>query len=119
MEQRFMFLDLAYFHNILENKISTMLPEYIKLVPEEEVLPADVAKVLPRLRSTHRDPLYFVCDVNPRINAFKQNFFYRAHALWNNLPLSVRLIQDTLQFQDKFKAHLESSVLRNSGIEPD
>ena len=117
LKQRFQFTDLVYFHNILERKVCTELPEYIKLVAKEEVTPD--AEVLPRLRTTHKDPLYFDFDVPPRVEVVNQNYFYRAVSLWNNLPLSLRLISDTLHFNRELRKHLEMDALNSPLIETD
>ena len=122
MKQRFAYADLLFFHRILIRDICVRLPEYIDLIPIEEVIPAQSAddESLPRLRSTHKDPLYFVCKIDPRVNVFKQSYFYRTHILWNSLPLDLRLIQCNEEFGETLKSHLiESSALYDSDIEPD
>ena len=125
MKLRFAFADLVFLHRILLKDICVRLPEYIDLIPIEHVIPADRADDgdLPRLRHTHKDPLFLVCKTDPRVNVFRQSYFYRTHLLWNNLPLELRLIQCCEEFRDKLKAHLMGSFGPDSDdgseIEPD
>ena len=87
-----------------------MLPDYLELISPDEVMPGSS-----RLRTTHKDPLYFVCNINDRVNVFKNSFFHRAHALWNSLPLSIRLIRETDLFDESIKEHFMAVV----DLEPD
>lgn len=52
------------------------------------------------------DNLQFICTIFPRIDAFKQSFFYRVHKLWNTLPYEVREIENPTQFKTKLKEFL-------------
>ena len=64
-----------------------------------------------RLRTSHKDPLYFVCTIEDRVNVFRHSYFYRAHLLWNRLPLSVRLVRDCDMFSVELRKHLAMSTL--------
>ena len=89
---RFDYHDLRIFHSIVYGFSCVKLPEYIK--------PFNGT----RLRSSHLDHKCFVSSVVPcnlfsnnnfessSTQGFNNSFFYRAHLLWNKLPLSVREI---------------------------
>ena len=64
-----------------------------------------------------KDPLYFVCNINDRVNVFRHSFFYRTHNLWNRLPLELRMIVDATQFENELRKHLAESNLQDP--EPD
>ena len=80
-----------------------------------------------RLRSTHMDPLSFVSKIQPRVvrrvcndnddqynylfqfdylKQFEKSYFYRVHLEWNNLPLSLRIIENHDLFLTNLKRYL-------------
>ena len=52
------------------------------------------------------DRLKVKCTVQPRVNAFKNSFFYRSHQEWNKLPLKLRTIEDPDNFKQELEQHL-------------
>ena len=111
IEQRFILGDLILFHKIINNEVRIELPDYLELIDPMEL--STEASSDPsehrRLRTTHKDPLYFVCKINDRVNVFRHSFFYRSHNLWNRLPLSIRLIADATQFENELRKHLANT----------
>ena len=117
MEQRFVYGDLKLFHKIINRETSVELPDYLELIAPEEVMPGSEESEARRLRTSHKDPLYFVCTIEDRVNVFRHSYFYRAHLLWNRLPLSVRLVRDCDMFSVELRKHLTMSTLPE--VEPD
>ena len=119
IEQRFILGDLVLFHKVINNEVCIDLPDYLELIDPRELStePSTEPSERRRLRTTHKDPLYFVCKINDRVNVFRHSFFYRSHNLWNRLPLSIRLIADSTQFADELRKHLVESNLTDP--EPD
>ena len=117
MEQRFVYGDLKLFHKIINRETSVELPDYLELIAPEEVMPGSEESEARRLRTSHKDPLYFVCTIEDRVNVFRHSYFYRAHLLWNRLPLSVRLVRDCDMFSVELRKHLAMSTLPE--VEPD
>ena len=108
IEQRFVLGDLKLFHKVINREVCIDLPEYLDLIDPKEVSnesPNEPSEHR-RLRTTHKDPLYFVCNILDRVNVFRHSFFYRTHNLWNRLPLGVRLIADSTLFQEELRKHL-------------
>ena len=109
IEQRFVLGDLKLFHKVINREVCIDLPEYLDLIDPKEVSnesPNEPSEHR-RLRTTHKDPLYFVCNIHDRVNVFRHSFFYyRTHNLWNRLPLGVRLIADSTLFQEELRKHL-------------
>ena len=52
------------------------------------------------------DRLKLKCTITPRVNAFKNSFFYRSHLEWNMLPLDLRLIEKSELFKSRLEKHL-------------
>ena len=109
IELRFCLGDLILFHKIINNEVCIELPDYLELIDPNEVIPSVEASEHRNLRQTHKDPLYFVCNIDDRVNVFRHSFFYRAHTLWNRLPLGLRLISDSDTFQDNLRKHFIDS----------
>ena len=89
-------------------------PDYLELIDPRELLtePSTEPSGKRRLRTTHKDPLFFVCNINDRVNnVFRHSFFYRSHNLWNRLPLEIRMIVDATQFENELSKHLAESNL--------
>ena len=117
MELRFVYGDLKLFHKIINRETSVELPYYLELIAPEEVMPGSEESEAHRLRTSHKDPLYFVCTIEDRVNVFRHSYFYRAHLLWNRLPLSVRLVRDCDLFSVELRKYLTLSTLPE--VEPD
>ena len=113
IEQRFILGDLKLFHKIINNEVCIEFPDYLELIDPKEASnePSNEPCQHRRLRSTHKNPLYFVCTINDRVNVFRHSFFYRTYNLWNRLPLDLRLISDSTIFKVALRNHLVESNL--------
>ena len=52
------------------------------------------------------DRLKLKCTISPRVNAFKNSFFYRSYLEWNLLPLDLRQIDKPEPFKSRLVKHL-------------
>ena len=103
---RFDYHDLKMFHSIVYGFSCVKLPDYIK--------PFDGA----RLRYSHLDHKCFSSTIYPRNlmsnrnfesvskKGFNNSFFYRAHLMWNRLPLGLRDIVCPGEFKIALLEHL-------------
>ena len=99
IKYRFDYHDLKFFHSVVNGFSCVNLPEYLKPFSNT------------RLRSSHLDNSCFVSSVVPHNLLSNQNFesipqrnfcnsyFYRAHLLWNRLPLVARELVSTNEFE--------------------
>ena len=102
LRQRFILNDLIFLHKIVNELIPVQLPYYLKWFDGTS-----------RLRSTHLDHLSLVSSITPCRNSFKtleKSFFYRAHSLWNCIPLEVREIGSPSLFRSRLESHLWDSL---------
>ena len=60
MELRFVYGDLKLFHKIINNETCVELPEYLELISPEEVMPGSEESEACWLRTSHKDPLFFL-----------------------------------------------------------
>ena len=58
----------------------------------------------------NKDASYVVFDERPRIDVFKDSFFYRRYIEWNSLSPDIRNISDHIKFSSELKDHLWNSV---------
>ena len=89
--------DLSLFHKIVHELVNIKLPHYMR-----QITPDD----LTRLRSDHRDTTQIICEVEERLDVFKNSFFNRSYIYWNTLPLNLRQKQDVDEFQKGLKEYL-------------
>ena len=54
---------------------------------------------------TDNDSLKIKCTISPKVNAFKNSFFYRSHIFWNTLPLEIRSISNPESYKLKLEQH--------------
>ena len=99
---RFDFHDIKMFHSVVYGFSCVKLPGYIQPFQGS------------RLRRSHYDYKSFISSIMPRVTSAQtnfesvtsgilfQSFFYRAHLLWNKLPLVLR---ETIR-PSKFKSDL-------------
>ena len=106
---RFDYHDLKFFHSIFYNLSCVKLPEYLTLFSGST-----------RLRSTHLDQLCFVSSVQPKgtgvsgsRRGFANTFFYRAHLLWNRLPLSLREVEYPGRFRRELVSYIWTDLVSN------
>ena len=52
------------------------------------------------------DRLKIKCTISPKVNAFKDCFFYRSHIFWNSLPVEIRSILNPEIYKTKLEQHL-------------
>ena len=103
---RFDFHDLKMFHSVVNGFSCVELPSYITPFQGS------------RLRRTHLDYKCFVSSLRPRLanshlnftssssGILFQCFFYRAHLLWNRLPLDLREIIRPSKFKSDLITYL-------------
>ena len=98
MEQKFDLNDLILFHKIIHNLVPVNLPDYLSLFNGQT-----------RLRSSHLDNLSFVSTLIPQGNStslLNKSFFFRAHCLWNKLPIEIREIESASLFRSALIKHM-------------
>ena len=99
---RFDLNDLILFHKVVYELIPLKMPDYLKLFNNNS-----------RLRSTHLDSLSFVSSILPRNSnqgILEKSFFYRAHSLWNHVPLEIREIPNPATFKINLVANFWKEV---------
>ena len=101
------------FHSIVYGYSCVKLPDYIKPFQGS------------RLRKCHLDAKCYISTVQPPCTAkniingavsssiLTKSFFYRAHLLWNNLPLSLREIIRPSEFKIRFLEHLWNNSIKD------
>ena len=99
IKYRFDYHDLKFFHAVVNGFSCVSLPEYLQPFTYS------------RLRSSHLDSKCFISSIVPRNlmsnsnfasnskRHFSNSYFYRAHLLWNKLPLMIREIVSTKVFE--------------------
>ena len=55
---------------------------------------------------TSSDELQLECCIKPRIDVFKNSYFYRTHLLWNEIPFKLRSESCLATFKVKLKEYL-------------
>ena len=102
IEFRLVHTDLSLFHKIIYKAVIIKLPYFLR-----QVTPDDLS----RLRSDHRDTTQVVCEIEERLDVFKDSFFNRSYIYWNSLPQTLRQEQDTAVFQAGLKEYLWTVLL--------
>ena len=104
IESKFIFNDIIMFHRIFYDLSVVRLPKYIVTYDRNN---ANAGLFLRQTRQFNSlDRLKVRCTVTPRVNAFKNSFFYRTHLLWNELPLELRTIDKPECFKNNLEQHL-------------
>ena len=106
---RFKLKDLTFFHSILYKKSVIKLPSYLSYF------------LGTRLRNCHLDSLCIISSIQPRTpqnleslstsTGITKSFFYRAHIIWNRLPLELRKIDSESLFEKKLIDHFWKEIL--------
>ena len=106
---RFDFLDLMFFYKVVYGLVPVELPPY--LTPYLGTI----------LRTSHLDPLCFVCAITSRssTSALAQSYFYRTYTKWNNIPLDIRKIQSLTHFKCELKKFMWHKVIPDLDDEMD
>ena len=108
MNLKFNLNDLILFHSIVYGTSPIKLPDYYISRPTGFINPDTSGRYFQRsTRNTcYFDHLMFKCKTTPKIDAFREDFFYRTMGLWNNLPLDLRETTSGDCFKIKLKEHL-------------
>ena len=59
---------------------------------------------------TSKDSTSALCEEHPRINVFKESFFYRTHKEWNSLPPDIRNLSDHVVFSSDLRKYLWNKI---------
>ena len=102
---RFDFLDLIFFFQIVKGLVPVKLPHYLTLYQGDT-----------RLRNTHLDKLCYISSLTPRsaTNAFSKSFFFRTHNKWNHIPLVIREAESIAEFKSKLTVHMWKNIISES-----
>eukprot|EP00116_Pleurobrachia_bachei_P005582 sb/3465844/ len=104
MTQKFQFNDLKLFHKIFYETSPINLPSFLqKYNPELHDRRAT-------RQQTKRDSTDIICTEQPRVDLFKNCYFYRCHLEWNLLPKELRNTAEHHLFSSKLKDHLWNSL---------
>ena len=101
VRNKFMLADLTMLHKIIYGLSPVQLPPYLTMFTPDM-----------RTRNTRTqlnlDSLHLITYEWPRVNIFETSFFYRTHKLWNDLPLSIRSLNDPSIFSSNLKKYLSN-----------
>ena len=101
---KFLLNDLVMFHKNFYNLSVVKLPYFIVTYDRTN---ADGTMFQRQTRNFNdSDRLKVKCTIHPRVNAFKNSFFYRVHLQWNELPLDLRMLGDPDNFKGRLEQHL-------------
>ena len=105
---KFDFNDIILFHSIVFGTSPIQLPDYFISCPTGYLNPDTTARHFQRNTRTtcSYDDLMFKCKTIPKIDAFRDDFFYRTMCLWNSLPLDLRETTSRECFKISLKEHL-------------
>ena len=119
MEFYFMHNDLLVFHKICKDLLCVKLPFYFRNCDEHDrstlrdnVHPPSFfdrrksSVDLSSLRSQNFDDQSLICDIPITSKAYRESFFFRAHLLWNHLPVDIRSIDCPIKFREALDSHL-------------
>ena len=112
LKYKFIFSDIILFYNIVNNNVQIELPNYVERIEPQDVRSVTRSNIAIAKGGDH---LQYKCKILPKINAFKNTFFVRTLKNWNDLPLSVREIDNF----DKFSLALKDYLWQILGFEPD
>ena len=83
---KFIYNDLILFYKIVNGVVPISLPSYITVCePEGTRYTRHNAQIIDR-----SDVSTYNCGVVPRIDAFRNSYFYRTMRKWNSLPVGIR-----------------------------
>ena len=109
MSHRFILNDILLFHKVVNKIVPIDLPNYLTFFTGQS-----------RLRSSHRDELSFVSSLIPNSSnttLLEKSFFYRAHMIWNSMPLAIRKVGSTSEFKTKVETHLWDLLCESEDVE--
>jgi len=102
MSLKFKLNDIIMFHKIYYRNSIIHFPTYIHRQTDND---GTIFQRQTRLYSD-QDRLKVKCSVNPKVNSFKNSFFYRCQIEWNNLPLELRSLENAASFKTSLKKYL-------------
>ncbi len=105
IDLKFELNDMVLFHKIFYDMSVLKFPSYIVRQTDDSV-----QTHFQRQTRTfnNSDRLKLKSTITPKVDAFKNSFFYRSLACWNLLPLEARSIESSSLFKNKVKDHLWS-----------
>ena len=101
LSAKFNYNDLKMFHKIFYRLLPLHFPSFLH--PFDPTVDNDRPSTRQQL---DKDATYVECDERPRIDVFKESFFYRTYSEWNSLPPDIRSISDHVKFSLELKKHL-------------
>ena len=123
LREKFYYSDLVLFHKIYYGKSITKLPDYLHAITNEDRsrLRSNIGPPqyysqastidLGTIRANRYDNLSLKCSIEPKVAAFKHSYFFRAHLLWNVLPVKLREIKEIAKFEKCLKSYLWDILL--------
>ena len=128
MEYKFIYTDLIQFHKIFYKQSVVKLPTYITFLDDADVTRFRINVKPPNrygqdtgttedipdvgsMRNRRLDKSSLKSNIEVKSPAFKNSFFFRAHILWNHLPVEIRDLVVNTEFQTKLKHHLWDVIL--------
>ena len=126
MNFKFIFTDLVMFHNIFHGHSVVKFPQYLVAVTDADrnrlrsnIRPpewlnhfstSDVPD-LASSRGRQLDKTSFKCAIEAKSVSFKNNFFFRTHTIWNDLPVPLRETVESNTFQNELKQHMWEKMI--------
>ena len=112
IRQKFLYSDLVLFYNIVYKLVNIKLPTYVIRME-----PQNVARVTRSTQSIAEgtDRTKMKCNIRPKVNSFRDSYFYRTVEHWNMLPLELRNVESLAAFKVGLKEHLWLIL----GLDPD
>ena len=119
--------DLVIFHKIYYkyNDYCVELPSYLRPYVEEDrrrlrsnVNPPDYLNSqvsttdLSNMRTVRQDEKSLKCEIESNCPQFKCSFFFRAHLVWNHLPVDLRSEECPLKFKKLLLIHLWADLMK-------
>ena len=103
IDYKFQLNDMVMFHKIFYDSSVVKMPTFLITQNDD----TDGRYFQRQTRNYNNDDrLKFKCTITPRVNAFKDCFFYRSHCFWNSLPLELREVESPDCFKSKLEEHL-------------
>ena len=94
---------MVLFHKIFHDMSVVKFPDYIVRQTDD----SEQTHFQRQARTfNNSDRLKLKSTINPKVDAFKNSFFYRSLTSWNLLPLDLRTIESSSLFKNKVKDHL-------------
>ncbi len=103
LDLKFELNDMVLFHKIFNGMSVIKFPSYIVRQTDDST-----QRHFQRQTRTfnNSDRLKLKSTITPKVDAFKNSFFYRSMNFWNLLPTEIRAIESSSLFKDKVQDHL-------------